>query len=259
MQSRIVEIREPLECRRIGGRLVIFGKAVSRLLHPFWRQECRRDVEFRPHPFRGIFLNFVYKSALYVCLSCIPAFAQQLISVGVKGGVPITAWYADTSYPPVESEFFLFPIRSYNSSKNYVIGAEVELNLPLHLSVEADGLYRPLSLTYDYPPTLLGFASNRVNTDSWEFPILLKYRFAAWKVKPYIDAGPSFRAVGNPGDRFISESGAAVGAGVDFRVLHLRFEPEIRYTYWTPDLRTAAFAHFGSHHNQVEFLIGLLF
>ena len=203
-------------------------------------------------------MQTILKSALLLCLWCSLTFAQQLISVGVKGGVPLTDFYADTKYAPEISAFSISPTSSFNASKNYAVGPEVEFKFPLHLSLEVDGLYRPLSLTYEYdevaPPSKIA-----ENSDSWEFSALAKYRLPFRKLKPFVEAGPSFRWIEHPRNRFLSDDGAAAGAGVDFRLLHLRFEPEIRYTHWTADPLIAVAAHLASHHNQAEFLVGLLF
>jgi len=203
-------------------------------------------------------LQTLFKSGLLVCLWCSLTFAQQLISVGVKGGVPLTSFYADTNYSHRRSPFFLAPTRSYNSSRNYAVGPEVEFRLPLHVSLELDGLYRPLSATYEYdelsPP-------NRItaNSDCWQFSALAKYGLRFRKLKPFLEAGPSFRWIEHPRNRFLSDNGVAGGAGIDFRILHMRFEPEIRYTYWTASPPIAVVASLASHHNQAEFLVGLLF
>ncbi len=207
---------------------------------------------------RGSFLKTIFEPGLLVCLWCSLMSAQQLISVGVKGGMPLTDSFADTKYSPKVSPFFIAPTRTFNASKNYAIGPEVEFGLPLHLSLEIDGLYRPLTVTYQYDEFA---ASNRIteNSDAWEFSAVAKYGVPFRKLKPFIEAGPSFRWIEHPRNRFLSDDGVAAGAGVDFRLLHMRFEPEIRYTYWTAAPAIAAVASLASHHNRAEFLAGLLF
>src|SRR5260370_25951159 len=114
---------------------------------------------------------------LLISLSFLPsrAFSQRLLSFGVKGGVPLT----DPS--------------SGSVSKNYVIGAMVELKLPLGLAIEADALYRPLNLTvgsYTFGSSV-SLISGGVG--SAEFPILPKYHFLHTPlVKPYSETGPIF-------------------------------------------------------------------
>ena len=136
-----------------------------------------------------------------------PVFGQHLFSFGVKGGVPLTN---DFSF-------------NLTSEKNYVVGPMAELNLPGGVSVEADALYRPLTWAIPYEERL-----RTTNYNSWEFPILGKYHlFHTPLVKPYVEGGPIFRHA-SPGSP-ASSTGLALGGGVDFKVLFLRFEPEIRY------------------------------
>ena len=74
-------------------------------------------------------------------------------TVGVKGGFPLTDPYDDVQrlgmyqQTPVEDLFWITPtIETGSKSKDYVVGPTLKLFLPFHLSVEADGLYRPISL-----------------------------------------------------------------------------------------------------------------
>ena len=159
-------------------------------------------------------------------------FGGQIFSVGIKAGVPFT------------------DALSNSSSKNYIVGPMVELHLPLGLAVEADGLYRPLNFAE---------GSFNENYSSWEFPILAKYRFAIPLVKPYFEAGPSFRTVGGSLVNGPSSAGFTAGAGVELRLARFRIGPEIRYTHWGADGSNAALAGFSSNQNQGEFLVGFSF
>lgn len=184
------------------------------------------------------------------------AFGQHLLSVGVKGGVPLTDPLSDKTFTSVD-----VVTRVFSDSKNYVVGPMVELNLPLGFAVEADALYRPLSLTTETrviprPPTSLS-----VDVHSMEFPILAKYHFLHTPiVKPYVEAGPIFRYVASKVSS-LSKSGFALGAGVDFKLLVVRVTPELRYSHWGSDsvatLRSLSLPP--SHQSQAEFLIGLSF
>jgi hypothetical protein len=203
-------------------------------------------------------LRVLIQTTLAIFVFCFSARSQQLISVGVKGGVPLTDFYSNTAYPQQVSELFVSPTRSFNASRNYVVGAVVELRLPLHLSLEIDGLYRPLSLTYEYNE-FVPSEHMAANSDSWEFPVLGKYRFTNGRITPFIDGGPSLRLISQPRGRFLSKNGTAVGAGLDIHLLHIRVEPEVRYTYWTRDPAVGTAAHLASRHNQAELVVGLLF
>jgi hypothetical protein len=71
---------------------------------------------------------------IFFFLFATPAF-PQLISVGVKGGVPLTdPWQ-------VFGAGSLRPQMSYGV-RRYVVGPTAEVHLPLHLSFEVDALYR---------------------------------------------------------------------------------------------------------------------
>src|SRR6476469_9616331 len=119
-------------------------------------------------------MSFSLSKRLFLAaiVSSLPALAQ--LSVGVKVGVPLNDVY-------VNSGQGTFP--RVGTTNRYVIGPELDLNLPFHLGVEADALYRRYRL-----------GGSGVN--EWDFPILLKYRFTAVPVlHPFVDAGPIFNHV----------------------------------------------------------------
>jgi hypothetical protein len=180
--------------------------------------------------------------------------AQFPLSFGIKGGVPLT----DGLQNVTES----IPggiVNTYSASKDYVVGPMVQLRLPFHLAVEADALYRPINVTGS--PTVPGGAASYKGDDgSWEFPIVAQYRFGWPLMKPYVEAGPSFRATSAIPLSRLSSAGVALGVGVDFHLLIVHIAPEIRYTRWAGDSApTAATEYVRSRQNQVEFLVGLLF
>ena len=190
---------------------------------------------------RSVFLRGVLLSLLISPFT----FAGQIFSVGVKAGLPFTDAF---------NNFTSGSYSSFSNSKNYIVGPTAELHLPLGLSVQGDALYRPLS-----------FAANRPNlvqsTDfsSWEFPILAKYRFPFPLVKPYVEAGPSFRTIGGQFGGNFSNSGFTAGVGVELRLARFRIGPEIRYTHWGADTSNAPQLGFSSNQNQGEFLVGFSF
>src|SRR5579871_3248738 len=138
----------------------------------------------------------------------------------------------------------------------------VELNLPFGLSVEADALYRPLTLTTETRVLPMNVSRrSSVNFSSMEFPILGKAHFLHTPiVKPFVAAGPIFRYVASEVP-FLSNSGLALGGGLDFKLLLIRISPELRYEHWghdsTSPLRNVSLP--SSNQNQVEFLVGLSF
>jgi len=194
-------------------------------------------------PNRGLTLLFLLSSAAY----------GQLFSIGIKGGVPFTGGFSDVTAMGVDTIS-----RTFSNSNEYIIGTMGELHLPLGLSVEADALYRPLNLATSNTvvPQTVPFQTSR-NINSFEFPILAKYHFPFPLVKPYVEAGPSFRAVSIS---YLSNSGFTMGGGVELKISKVRFGPEIRYTRWGSDgTPSVAVLQAPSNVNQAEFLLGLSF
>jgi opacity protein-like surface antigen len=170
----------------------------------------------------------------------------QTFSVGLKGGLGLTDSFLTDS---IDGNPLSGP-----GSKDYIIGPTFEIRLPFSLAVEADALYRPLHFD----------ASGSQSITSWEIPIVGKYRFHAPVGKPYVEAGPTFRALGNLGpivsaaSEKLSEKGFTLGAGIEFKVPFLRISPEIRYSHWGAD-NTSLGNVVTSNQNQAELLVGVSF
>jgi outer membrane protein W len=179
------------------------------------------------------------------------AFAQLPISLGVKGGWPLTYALSDSNGPGLT--------RFYSNSREFIVGPMVELRLPFRLSVEADALYHPFDVTTN--------TSNVISDTSysvWEFPILAKYHFGGRFLDPFVGVGPEFRT--RPGGLFsqnitnISNNGFVLTAGLDLKLKLIRISPEIRYTHWGSDsAATAPVTAVSSNQNQAALLIGLTF
>jgi hypothetical protein len=196
-------------------------------------------------------------------LAAMPAFSQPIIghfvSFGVAGGVGLTDAFANQTAMSVDVDTHYF-----SGSKDYVVGPTIELHLPLRLSVEFDVLYRPLNLT-DMQTIFAGPAfttsvSSKLN--SWEFPLLAKYRLPSHLITPFIEAGPSFRSVTNESfaGTQLSGAGFTAGVGVEGKLGPIRIAPVVRYTRWgaDSDLNTSSL-NPQSNLNQAEFLVGLTF
>ncbi len=190
-------------------------------------------------------------AGLLLSLTASSSFAGQLFSVGVKAGVPFTDAFNNDAYGIPPGTF-----HSYSGSVGYLIGPMGEIHLPLGLSVEADALYRPLNLTVTGP---VGVSVNNSSYSSWEFPILAKWRFPIPLLKPYIEGGPSFRAVGGRAGNYLSNDGITFGLGIELRIARLRIGPELRYTHWGSDSSGASSNGISSNQNQGEFLVGFSF
>jgi hypothetical protein len=157
----------------------------------------------------------------------------------------------------------------------------IELNLPLGFAVEFDALYHRNGYLIGNS-NLSGSVVESERANSWEFPILLKYKFPTSKVKPFVEAGLAPRSISGT----ISESGVNVnfltgqltpfsgslktdwnssvgvvaGGGVQVGVGRLRVSPEVRYTYWTSAPINGTFADGPSYYStqeQVDVLIGI--
>jgi hypothetical protein len=181
------------------------------------------------------------------------------VSGGLKGGVPLTDALTDTTWPV---SFPGVATRTFSNSRNFIIGPMLELNLPLGLSVEGDGLYRSVNISAR-SGTGEWFAPGLSSTTYgfWEVSVLAKYHAPLPFVKPYLAAGPSFRTVDSLNGYF-STRGVTGALGVELKLLKLRVGPELRYTHWGNDPATAAAVagqSLRTNRNQVEFLVGLSF
>jgi len=196
--------------------------------------------------------------AILILLLAPAAFAQP-ISIGIRGGVPFTGAFSDQTFPS-GSEVF----RQYSNSNEYVVGPMVEFHLPFGFAVEADALYHPLELTQQFNS---GASATSASTtfNSWDFPILVKYHILPLPlIKPYVEAGPSFRATAGALSNYFSKAGFAIGAGVEVKVGRLRLEPELRYIRWGSDATvtngsTTATNLAASNVNQAQFVVGIAF
>jgi opacity protein-like surface antigen len=190
--------------------------------------------------------------ALLPLLFAASAFAQPF-SAGVKVGLPLTD-FVNTVNGTVSSK-----------TNRYLVGPTVELHLPAGFGVELDALYRRFDYSNPVGSTVNGVITFANTTSSaWEFPLLLKYRFPAKVVRPYVDAGVAWDKVSNLANTLSGNStksttmGAVVGAGLDVHVLIVHILPELRYTRWTDQ-------HFNitnvlhSNQNQAEFMVGITF
>lgn len=189
-----------------------------------------------------------------------PASGPQF-SFGVIGGAALIDAFGHES-----TGFFISPngdvepsrSRSYSTLKDYVIGPTLEIALPWRgLSVEIDALYRPMNLTMaGVRPDGSLHSISPATVVTWQFPALAKYRFASGSVKPFIEAGPSFRVSGNLNNASPSVYGGTAGLGMEANLRKLRIGPVVRYTHWAAD---PDFAGSRTKRNQVELLVGVSF
>ena len=167
----------------------------------------------------------------------------------------------------MESQNFSFS----PSTSRYIVGPTAELHFPFGLGIEVDALYRHMSYTGSGVFQGVSAAAN-FNSGNWEFPALLKYRFSAKVVRPFIDAGvawdtlqgisQSVQASVSKGTPTVvsknSTAGFVMRLGVDLHfVVHIM--PEIRYTRWGSVQIIDPTTLLKSNQNQAEFLLGITF
>jgi hypothetical protein len=204
---------------------------------------------------------------LIALFAALPVAAQsQLVSFGVKGGVP-----AQT------------PLGQTQSKMPFVLGPVVELHLVSGLSLETGVLFDRLGQqsntgAFLYPASSVTLLYSSERAHAIELPFLAKYRFLkeshTWR--PFLSAGPTVRRTFVQSSQFTSilsgtsstsTLGAsnpnlenvkwnldpAVGGGVDFKAGRFHLEPEVRYSYW------GAGKTLPVRKNQVFFLLGFQF
>jgi len=204
-------------------------------------------------------------TVMFVGAACL--FAQP-IGLGIKGGVPLTDLFATSGNPPNSVV--------NTSTDRFIVGPMIELRLPAGFAIEGDALYSRANFS-SAPLTAGSVASSVVDSNSWEFPIVLKKKFGganaiAASVKPYIEGGASFRHLsgisslpsyltGNQnGSVDTNNTGFVFGGGVEIKVLFLRIAPEIRFTRWGSDNFVGSLSTiFKTNQNQGQFLVGLYF
>jgi hypothetical protein len=203
------------------------------------------------------------KSLCLLLLLAGAALAQP-VSFGLKAGVPLT-----DSLDVVQGA-------TTAANGRRLIGPEVEVRLPLGLSVEFDALYRHFSYT-----NFEQFTGTTVTTTgssgNWEFPLVAKYRFRTRRIRPYVEAGVAWDALAGlqntSGTTYCSirvceganypptpfsqtAAGVVIGGGGDIRVLKLfHIAPEFRFTRWAQQYFDLS-GYLQSGQNQVEFLVG---
>ncbi|MCC6393627.1 MAG: PorT family protein [Bryobacterales bacterium] len=211
----------------------------------------------------------IFPIAVFCCGWIVPAGAQ-IVSVGVKGGVPITD----------ALETFRGNSAGYvTHTKRYTVGPTFELHLPARFSIEMDALYQRLGFDCSSaaPPVL----SSTTRANSWEFPILGKFELLPGPIRPFLDAGVSIRnisgihqvrevvqgatlnrvEISNPPEfNKATDVGSAFGAGIAFKAGPVRISPEFRYTRWDGEnLRDPVGALLRTNRDQGDFLLGLTF
>lgn len=144
----------------------------------------------------------------------------------------------------------------FSNTRSFVRGLSVEIDLGKGFSLEGNALHRNLHLQqrFVYP----GGSSTdygRLTVGTWEWPVLAKYRLPLrGAIRPFLEAGPSFRTRHDPAPAEPSQFGGTVGTGMEFRLGRFRVSPAFRFTRWRYD---GDFPRFATKRDQIELLTGL--
>jgi hypothetical protein len=193
----------------------------------------------------GMRLRFLLTGSLtFLFLSGHLAVAQP-VAFGVEGGVRTTGDVSGTLTP---------------ESKRYIVGPNLEVRLPLHLSFEFDALYRDVGFT-GYSGSCCGSSITRERDSSWEFPMIVKYHLPGGaRLRPFVGLGYAPRIVHgsdvssgnylsgiteNPpasmytyffdsrsSTSYSTTQGVVVSGGLEFGAHHVLISPELRYVHW---------------------------
>lgn len=163
-----------------------------------------------------------------------------------------------------------------SNSKPYLVGPMIEVSLPLHFALEADALYSRLGSTAYYP-----FVANeydiRTIANSWEFPLLAKYRLPVPHVHPYLSIGIAPRHAGgqihtihygyyasdvtfSSEDWHAHDHAFVLGGGIDVVLGHIRVSPGVRYLRWKVPASPASWNtayYLDVPQNEAQVLLGI--
>ncbi len=191
----------------------------------------------------------MFKSVVIFLVFLAPA-DSQVLSFGLKAGVSVTDAYNSGQVADGGES---------HSNDRYILGPTAEIHFPLHLSIEADALYRHSSFSVT-GGGISGIPNGNFPVNDWQFPVLAKFDIllGAAIARPFADAGIVYRHVSGNNSfppAHANGAGIALGAGITIKVAHFRLEPEIRYTHWGQE----AFVSVPSTSNQADLLVGFTF
>lgn len=165
------------------------------------------------------------KRILLAGLLTAAAGLAQNISVGVIGGAPFTT---------VESSTTINGISYLPKSPYFTVGGVFQLNVPFHLRLEFDTMFRPAAFRVSTLPS-------NTTLNEWRFPLILQYRLGEGKagLQPFVGMGASFEhlyqisnaVTSGPGSIATnSPAGLLIDGGLDFKLKLFRLSGELRYT-----------------------------
>jgi hypothetical protein len=219
------------------------------------------------------------KIPIIVFLTCHVPTAQRF-ALGVKGGVRATD---DLGQP---NAFINFT----SESRRYIVGPTTEVHLRSHFSFELDALYRRFGYR-GWEGQQLSGQERRERANSWEFPMILKYRFGVPLDRPPsskrvpvfvglgyapriihgMDVSSGFYLSGPPccytsyysnvhsDTRYPTTHGVVFSGGLNLNAGHVRISPELRFVHWSAPFLddTLRGSEFTSQRNEIFFMLGL--
>ena len=195
------------------------------------------------------------------CMVASILFGQR-VYFGVVGGTNIIANFPTTDYSGPGDSFGnpAYRFQYFTGPRSLILGALVEGRLSESFSIEAEALRRPMPATIVFTQFPSGAPSvvstdHFIAVDAWEFPVMLKYTLPALRfaggVRPFLEAGPSFRSQENAAATQPSQFGISAGAGVAWQMGRFRIAPMLRYTRWDPE---SIYPKYATKPDQIELL-----
>jgi hypothetical protein len=75
-------------------------------------------------------------------------------------------------------------------------------------------------------------------------------------VKPYFEAGPTFRTASSTINHYLAKTGVTAGVGVEATAWKIHLSPEVRFVRWGADASEAGM-FYASRRNQAQFMVGV--
>lgn len=148
-----------------------------------------------------------------------------------------------------------------NPIRPFIIGPHFEFLLSEHWGLSGAATYRPMRVNtrteglFPGPggiPREVDIRDRFTMAVLWQFPVLAKYRFSGDRVRPFLEAGPSFRLPQDFNGN-LSSFGVTTGAGVDFRWKAFHIEPGLRFSHFGPArTRSGQVEPNYTHRNQLD-------
>jgi len=148
-----------------------------------------------------------------------------------------------------------------NPLRPVIVGPHMEFLWTEHWGLSGAATYRPIRVdtrTVGHFPGPGGVPREVDIRDTftaavlWQFPVLVKYRFSGDRLRPFLEAGPSFRLPQDYNGN-LSSMGVTIGAGVDFRWKEVHIEPGLRFSHFGPArTRSREIEPNYTHRNQLD-------